>query len=471
MKRPLAALLCAGILAASPVLAVCPLASPLSGDLNGDGDLNSCDMRALLLAQNDPESAAYAAADLNGNHTVNAVDEMLLWNRILARRRADLPAMTATATETTATATTVAATTTTEKVTTTTEKPTTTTTEKPTAKKTTAKKAATKPVSSGQAQSVPKTAAVLSPGYTPVLKTSSVKESTFMKKLKVVNNATGKVYKGDTKANLQLAITADVKYELGSSRYAQNSTEAWKAHAVVSYTRICAVCSSGGTFAIHLREDVNLKNKNDKRIYDAVGEVLGEKLMTGTGYKSLCNVFYSASAAGTTASCGKVYTEDLPYARSVFSPETDALVEKYGGVWTDTYTASFDSIVADVSDFLEEKIYVDKKAGNYPLYTTEWDGAYVSRTNLYYMDGGEKVYVRGRHIQSALGLRSASFTVTAVSGNQLTLTTHGHGHGLGLSQLGAVIYANEYGWTYSQILAHYFSITKTSAHQLCKPNW
>ena len=478
MKHRIAALVCAGLLAASPAVSVGTLAAPQTGDLNGDGHLDSCDMRALLLAENEADNAD-PAADLNGNGKVNAADEVFLWNRILAQYRAALPTETATETAT-ATATATATTTATEAETTTTAKPTTTTTEepaettekptaKPTAKKTAAKKP-TKPVS-GNAQSIPQVAAVLSPKYTPTLKTSGVKESTYMKKIKVVNSATGKVYKGDTKAGLQLAVTADVKYELGSARYAQNSTEAWKAHAVVSYTRLCYVCSSGATFTISMREDVNLKNANDKRIYDAVGAVLGEKLMTGAGYKSLCNVFYSASAAGTTSSCGKVYTEDLPYARSVYSPETDALVEKYGGVWTDTYSATLDSIVKDVSDYLEETIYVEQKSGNYPLYATAWDGAYVSRTNLYYMDGGEKVYVRGRHVQAALGLRSASFAVTAASGDKLTLTVRGHGHGLGLSQLGAVIYANEYGWSYSQILAHYFSVTANSAHQLCKPNW
>ncbi len=476
MKRQLAVLACTGILAVCPALSVSSLAAAPSFDLNGDGALNGADMRAFLLA----EAAGDSAADLNQNGTVNAADEALLWSKILACYRAKMPTVTATETATqtateTATATaTDAETTTTAAPTTTTEKTTKPTTAPPTTAKPTAKKTTAKPVvdvSGGSAQSFPKKQAVLVAPYTPTLKTSSAKESTFMKKIKVVNSATGKIYKGDTKANLQLAITADVKYELGSSRYAANSTEAWKAHAVVSYTRICDVCASGSTFTISMGEDVNLKNKNDKRIYDAVGEVLGVKLMTGSGYKNTCNVFYSASAAGTTSSCGKVYTEDLPYARSVYSPETDALVEAYGGTWTSSYTASFDSILADVADYMEEKIYVDKKAGAYPLYATEWDGAYVSRTNLYYLSGGEKVYLKGRHVQAALGLRSASFVVSSVSGNKLTLTVRGHGHGLGLSQLGAVIYANEYGWTYSQILAHYFSITAGSAHQLCKPNW
>ena len=571
MKKRGVALALAGVLALSPLFSATPLAANAYGDLNGDGFLTSADMRLLLIAQTDSaDKDAVAAADLNESGTVNAADEALLWQQMLAFYRGDAtptetatetatatataadeqtpsvkPAPKATAklgspriksvtapseeeetttlakkaenttkqntdkttvksgkkTEKTAKKTTVttkkgAKTTekttkvttkkttkaekkttkaTTKKTTKATAKPTTKKTTKATTKATTKKTAKTtkKPASNINAspQSIPTKTAALSPQYTPSLKTSSVKESTFMKKIQVVNSATGKVYKGDTKANLQLAVTADVKYELGSSCYAQNSTEAWKAHAVASYTRICDVCADGSTFTISMGEDVNLNNANDKRIYDAVGSVLGIKLMTGSGYSQTCNVFYSASAAGTTSSCNKVFTQDLPYARSVFSPETDALVEKYGGLYTDTYTASFKSILADVESYMEETIYYDKKDGYYPLYATEWDGAYVARSNLYYKSGGEKVYIKGTQIRSALGLRSASFAVTSEKDGKLTLTIHGHGHGLGLSQLGAVIYANDYGWRYDQILAHYFSITENSAHQLCLPNW
>ncbi len=44
----------------------------------------------------------------------------------------------------------------------------------------------------------------------------------------------------------------------------------------------------------------------------------------------------------------------------------------------------------------------------------------------------------------------------------LTFTAQGHGHGVGMSQIGAVGYANEAGWSYIQILSHYYSITSTS---------
>lgn len=40
------------------------------------------------------------------------------------------------------------------------------------------------------------------------------------------------------------------------------------------------------------------------------------------------------------------------------------------------------------------------------------------------------------------------------------LTGHGYGHGRGMGQYGAYGYATEYGWTYSQILGHYYGGTR-----------
>ena len=42
----------------------------------------------------------------------------------------------------------------------------------------------------------------------------------------------------------------------------------------------------------------------------------------------------------------------------------------------------------------------------------------------------------------------------------MTFTTYGYGHGVGLSQMGAHYYAKEAGWTYEQILTHYYTGVK-----------
>ncbi len=48
-------------------------------------------------------------------------------------------------------------------------------------------------------------------------------------------------------------------------------------------------------------------------------------------------------------------------------------------------------------------------------------------------------------------------------GASVTLTGHGFGHGIGMSQVGAYGYAVKLGWTWDQILAHYYGGTTQSA--------
>ena len=59
----------------------------------------------------------------------------------------------------------------------------------------------------------------------------------------------------------------------------------------------------------------------------------------------------------------------------------------------------------------------------------------------------------------------------AASTDEVVITTQGWGHGVGFSQMGAVGYANEEGWSYVKILRHYFSVTGTSNHQVVMPVW
>ncbi|MGN0478049.1 MAG: SpoIID/LytB domain-containing protein [Hominenteromicrobium sp.] len=60
----------------------------------------------------------------------------------------------------------------------------------------------------------------------------------------------------------------------------------------------------------------------------------------------------------------------------------------------------------------------------------------------------------GVDVRTALGLRSASFTVTC-DGEAFTFTTLGWGHGVGMSQAGA-IYMAENGADYREILAYFY---------------
>lgn len=312
------------------------------------------------------------------------------------------------------------------------------------------------------------------------LKTGKIAESLFMSHIRVKNTTTGTVYDGSSRQSLQLAIALDVKMEMGTSLFAEKSTEAWKAQAVASYTYLLRYCWSGATYAFALSSDINLNNSLDKRIYDAVGEVLGVKLLDVTqtdAYKSLCLTTYYAASAGVSSDSGKVWVTQLPYLKSVSSPyETDAIIRHYTGGYmglTSTYTTTYTDVMAKLEAKYGE-VYADTEAGKPCIYATEWDGGvgkYVAKTNLYYYKSGVKTYITGPNFRTVIGhIRSHAFTVTQ-SGDNLTFTVLGYGHGVGMSQMGAVGYANEAGWDYIQILQHYYSVTSSSSQQLVKPLW
>ena len=115
--------------------------------------------------------------------------------------------------------------------------------------------------------------------------------------------------------------------------------------------------------------------------------------------------------------------------------------------------------------------------GDLPLFAKTFDGegGYVVNTNAYYYEDGEKVHLRGIDIRKAIGssrLRSHSFTIEYDEETDLlTFTVCGHGHALGLSQYGAIGYANEAGWTWDQILNHYYSLTNGGRYTIAMPLW
>ncbi len=321
--------------------------------------------------------------------------------------------------------------------------------------------------------------------YTPSLQAGKIVESQYYSLFRLKNTRTGEIFQPKTKEDLQLGVFYLLKRELGSGITMKKSTAAQKAQAVASYTFVLYYCSTTGEPYPFAFDTYDPNNANDKKLYQAVGEVLGVKIIyPQKAIKSQAiNAMYSSSSCGVTATCSKVYTANLPYLVSVASPyDTDEYIKKYsnrGAQNTATFTITLKELleaVADEEGISAEEIERETK-GKMPVYARSWDGGegnYVYQTNLYYYKSGKKTYIKGKDIRSAVsGMRSHAFEVTAYDSktDELTIVTRGYGHGLGLSQYGAVGYANEAGWTYDQILAHYYSITDNSAYQLVAPKW
>ncbi len=305
-----------------------------------------------------------------------------------------------------------------------------------------------------------------------------------------------------TKEELQRLVAQVVKSELGSSAAMVKSTEAQKAQAVVSYTYILWYnVTYQKPYACSLKA-LDIKNSaNDKKIYDAVGEVLGVKLLDlskSAVEKQFLSTSYSAATGGYTASSNKVWGGTLAYAQSVVSKyDNAASYAKYGGMgkFENTVTFTREELYTEIRAWMQKNV-LDKydnytvpedqfetEDGVSPLWVLSYDGDgtsgsgdawnYAFHMNFYYVDArGNKKQLTGHNIRQALGLRSHAFRVSYdAATDSVTITTQGWGHGVGLSQIGAVGYANEEGWSYVQILRHYFSVTDSSSHQVVTPIW
>lgn len=350
-----------------------------------------------------------------------------------------------------------------------------------TTKKTTAKTTTTKQTPSSG-----------STGTGAGLQAGKIAETQFMQLFQIKDSKTGTVVKPKTKQELQTALARLVKMEMGTERYGLHSSEAWKAQAVAAYTYVIWYVGAYSTPYPFSFPSMNPSSVAvDRKIYDAVGAVLGVKILdtTQTSLKSMaCNTMYFASSAGVTANCHKVFWGSLPYLQSVSSPyDNDTYISKYSG-GSDKWSASFSLTLSQLKQYVTEwvkdnhgnyTVGYDQKSGQPPLYALEKDGSsrYVAKTNWYYVDkSGQKQYLTGLQLRTAIGnsrMRSHAFVVNAYDSQKqsLTITTYGYGHGVGMSQMGAVGYANEAGWNYQQILRHYYSITASSAAQLVAPKW
>jgi stage II sporulation protein D (peptidoglycan lytic transglycosylase) len=149
---------------------------------------------------------------------------------------------------------------------------------------------------------------------------------------------------------------------------------------------------------------------------------------------------FHSSSGGTTASAEEVWGQDLPYLRSVSSPD-DAAPD---------YFWSYEISVDDLSAALREAGYAPGSLSHVEV-TARSDSGRVERIQL------GSVLLSGRDLRELLGgraLRSAKFEAR-VEGDRVRFLGSGSGHGVGLCQWGASELARR-GTSYRHILAHYY---------------
>lgn len=231
-------------------------------------------------------------------------------------------------------------------------------------------------------------------------------------------------------------------YEVGGSMNA----EAIKAQAVAAYT-YCKYYEQRGDYA-----EIGTKSDVPDIVRQCVEAVDGLAMYYDGKYISAP---FSASTGGFSASSKNVWGGDNPYLQSVRNDYDYLDTKNYGKVTT--YT------VDEVRKAIESKTDI-RLSNNY----NEWIKILTYNDTIYAgnlsIDGhteckiaGKQRTITGHYFRTyILNIRSAVFSVSYSNG-VFTFVTYGYGHGVGLSQVGANLYATYGGYTFDQILHHYFT--------------
>lgn len=213
--------------------------------------------------------------------------------------------------------------------------------------------------------------------------------------------------------------------------------EAIKAQAVAAYS--CLRYSE----SIGMVETVGIKKNYTPTIQSCVRAVQGQVMFYGGG---IANTLYSASTAGYSIPSGDVIVSKYPYLTCVKSA-----YDEQDPNWGRTVTVS----KADVKQKLESKfgIKLSDDVKNWFKITDCRYGKYIFGISI-----DSKANATGKAIAALFGLRSNAFDIS-FKDDVFTFTSYGWGHGVGMSQWGACMYAR-HGYTYDQILTHYYVGTK-----------
>jgi len=185
------------------------------------------------------------------------------------------------------------------------------------------------------------------------------------------------------------------------------------------------------------------------RVKACVKEVLGQAVYYNGQY---ANCTYFSISCGVTTTAQSVWgTTQYPYLVSVDS----SIEEGYSYSWSPfskDYTYTPEQMAERMNSALGTSLDpANDDPATWLEITSRTDGKYVGTVRV------GNTTTTGRKIrESILGLRSHAFDISYdVDSRIFTVTTYGYGHGVGMSQTGSMLYARQ-GWTYVQILNHYY---------------
>ncbi len=227
-----------------------------------------------------------------------------------------------------------------------------------------------------------------------------------------------------------------------------NNTEVYKAQAVAAHSYILNISQNGGVANVAL-------TSASQSVINATKSVIDE-IVTYNGL--VANTMWSAAGSGKTLSSQEMWGGYYPYLISGIDSPGDLKATTYLNYGT-SYNGKQTTITTERAISNIEKLLPGSTAGRTDYYNWLSNPEYNEYGHLTYITVmGVRMRV-GKFYDNFWGMYSPHCTITYNNNGTWTFTTIGNGHGVGMSQWGAYDYALQ-GWTYSQILAHYYPGTQ-----------
>lgn len=169
------------------------------------------------------------------------------------------------------------------------------------------------------------------------------------------------------------------------------------------------------------------------KVRSAVNETSMEYLEYQGG---IIDAMYFSTSNGYTEDSGLVFSNSLPYLKSVES------------AWDEEVASAFNSSTSISLQEFYERLGMDYRE---KLVVEVLERSSSNRIVKLKINGIEFL---GRDVYNKLGIRSCDFSLTQV-GSNVDIVTKGYGHGVGMSQYGAYGMAKN-GYGYKEILSHYY---------------
>lgn len=187
-------------------------------------------------------------------------------------------------------------------------------------------------------------------------------------------------------------------------------------------------------------DDIKLKEKYGENYKELIKKIETAIMSTKGEYLSyndeIVEALFFSTSTGKTENVEEVFSEYLPYLRSVDS-SWDSEVSP---IFTETNTFSLDEFY--------EKLEIPKNSKlEYQILETTSTGR-IKKIKI------NDIELTGSEFAKKLGLKSNYFEILVFDANVL-ITTKGYGHGVGMSQYGAEAMAKK-GYKYDEILKYYY---------------